>query len=160
MSWLADGRKGPLNDGVGSWAITGKPLRNGRCRPAGLGVGGPIGRRERYAPEPRCGPCEFHGNRWRPCQFLIHRDYAALFLLPAACVLQKQSLLGSYHSLQGHQRAMRADHQCPGTLIKFRTFPRRSVDNYGNVQFNPLAPPVFRPALTFIQGLVVHTSSE
>jgi DNA phosphorothioation-dependent restriction protein DptG len=120
-------------------------LEIGRRGWVGLAAGNPIRRRKRHAPEARRGLCEFHGNRRRPGQILIHRDHTALFLLSAGCVLQEQSLPGSNHALQSHQRTVRTDHQRLRALIKLRAFALGSVDNNGNAQINPLAASAFQP---------------
>jgi hypothetical protein len=120
-------------------------IRDGHRQKAGLAAGTPIRRRKRHAPETRRGLCEFHSNRRRPGQFLIHRDHAALFLLSAGCVLQEQSLPGSNHAFQGHQRAVRTHHKRLRALIELRAFALGSVDDNGNAQINPLAAPAFQP---------------
>ena len=123
----------------------------------GLTAGSPIRRGKRDAPEAWRGLCEFHGNRRRPRHVLIHGDHAALFLLPAGCVLQEQSLPGSNHALQSHQRSMRADYQRLRVFVKLRPFTRGPVNEDGNAQVNPAAAPAFQPQRCFARCLIVHT---
>jgi len=132
-----------------------------RRKPGGLrfGVRGPIGRWKSDPPETRRWLREFHRNRRRACQFVIHRNYAALLLLSAACVLQKKSLPPRYHALQGQQRPMRTDHNCFRALRESRTFLWGPVDNNGNAQINPLAAPIFQPTPCFSEFFVGHTKS-
>jgi hypothetical protein len=105
----------------------------------------PIGRRKRDTPETWGGLCEFYGNRRRSRQFVIHMYHAALLLFAAGCVLQEEPLSGSHHTLQGHQRTVRVDHKCLGTLVELRAFTLGSVNDNGNVQINPPAAAALQP---------------
>ena len=91
---------------------------------------------------------------------MIHGDHAALLLFPAGCVLQEQSLLGSYHALQGQQRAMRIDHKCLRAFVELWAFFRRSVHDNGNVQIYPTTAAAFQPQRCFGRFLVVHTDKN
>ena len=55
---------------------------------------------------------------------------------------------------------MCTDDKCVRAFVELRAFPCRSINDYGNVQFNPLAPPVFQPSFCVIEFLVGHTNHD
>lgn len=55
---------------------------------------------------------------------------------------------------------MRTDDKCVRAFVELRAFPCGSINDYWNVQFNPLAAPVFQPSFRAIEFLVGHTNHD
>jgi hypothetical protein len=54
---------------------------------------------------------------------------------------------------------MGTDDKCVRAFVELRAFPGGSINDYRNVQFNPLAAPVFQPSICISEALVVQLSS-
>ncbi len=108
-------------------------------------------------PEARRGPCKFQGNLRRSDLLLFYGNHAALQIFAAARVLHQESLPRCHQVRQGNQRTMSADYECLRIFVELRALPRGSVNYHRNVQFNPLAPPLFQPSFCDGGLLIVHT---